>query len=77
MKKFVKAMDKLPLIVKIILALPGLDIIWNIVRLCLSIAKNNVGGVILGIVLLIVGIPFMWLIDIITLIFANRILWVD
>lgn len=77
MKKFIKAMDDLPLIVKIILAIPALDIIWNIVRVCRSAAANNFLGVILGILLIVVGIPFMWLVDIISLVCLNRVLWID
>ena len=77
MSSFVKAMDSMPMIVKIILALPALDIIWNIYRVVRSAAKKNVLGIVLGIVLIIVGIPFMWLVDIISIIICNKVLWID
>ncbi|MBQ8444535.1 MAG: hypothetical protein IJX25_04195 [Clostridia bacterium] len=77
MKSFVNAMENLPLWAKVLLALPALDIIWVIYRLVKSIDKNNVLGIILAVVLIIVGIPFLWLIDIITLLISNYVLWLD
>lgn len=77
MKSFIKGMDGLALWIKIILALPILDIVWNVYRLARSIDKGSVLGIVLGILLIIIGIPFMWLVDIISLIVANKILWID
>lgn len=77
MKSFISAMDKLPKIVKIILALPFLDIIWVVYRLIKSISKKNTLGIVLAILLIIFGIPFLWLIDIITIIISNKVLWLD
>ena len=75
--KFLKAMDDLPLIVKIILAIPALDIIWVIYRIVKSLAKGNMIGVILGIVLVIVGLPFLWLVDIIFIVLKGQVFWID
>lgn len=77
MKKFVSAMDGLPKVVKIILALPFLDIVWVIYRLIKSISKKNTLGIILAILLLVFGIPFLWLIDIITIVLSDKVLWLD
>ena len=77
MKSFIKGMNGLALWIKIILALPVLDIVWNIYRLARSIDKKSTLGMILAVVLIIIGIPFMWLIDIITLLIANKVLWID
>ena len=77
MKKFIDWMDSAPLLLKIILALPAVDIIWVVYRICRSFAKENMLGLILGIVLIIVGIPFLWLVDIITLILMNKVIWID
>ncbi len=61
MKEYVRVMDGLPLIIKVILALPCLDgIFYGIYR----IAK---GRVIIGILWIILGIPLLWIIDIYTL----------
>ena len=77
MKNLIKAVNDLPLIVKIILALPGLDIVWNIMRLIRSLDANNMVGVILAVVILFVGIPFFWIIDILCLVLKKDIWWID
>lgn len=70
-----KGLENLPLLIKIILALPVLDIVWVIHRLLVSVSKGHVLGIILAIVLIVVGLPFLWLIDIITLIITGKVLW--
>ena len=77
MKNFIKAMDNLPFIVKLILAIPALDIIWNIYRLCRSLKKGNLVGIILSVLLITVGLAFMWLIDIICVLLNNKVWWID
>ena len=77
MSKKRKGLENLPLWVKIILALPGLDIIWMIHRVYRSCLKKSVFGIVLGIALIIIGIPFMWLVDIITLLVSGKVLWID
>lgn len=49
MKDFVKAMDELPLVLKVILALPALDIVWAIYRIVKGVAYDNVVTLIAGI----------------------------
>ena len=34
-------------------------------------------GIVLAIVLIVIGIPFLWLVDIISLIVVNKVLWVE
>ena len=77
MKSIIKTMDNLPKLIKLILAIPALDIIWALYRLCRSLDKNNMVGVILGVVLIFVGIPFMWLIDILCIFFKDKVWWID
>ena len=77
MKNFIKAMDNLPFIVKLILAIPALDIIWSIYRLCRSLKKGNLVGIILSVLLITVGLAFMWLIDIICVLLNNKVWWID
>ena len=77
MKSIIKTMDNLPKLIKLILAIPALDIIWVLYRLCRSLDKNNMIGVILGVVLIFVGIPFMWLIDILCILFKDKVWWID
>lgn len=73
----VSAFDNLPKWAKIILALPFLDILWVVYRLFRSIEKSNVLGIVLAVLLLIIGIPFLWLVDIITLIIQDKVYWID
>ena len=73
----ISTLDNLPKWGKLLLALPVLDIVWVVYRLVRSIEKKNSLGIILAAVLIVVGIPFMWLIDIITLLLQDRIYWID
>lgn len=77
MKEFIKAMDEAPLWLKIVLALPGIDIIWVVYRVLKSAVKNNMVGLIVAAILIIVGIPFVWLIDIICLLVLGKVWWID
>lgn len=69
---FVKAMDNLPWIVKLIFALPGLNIIWGIYRLIKGIVKKNGVLTIAGIVWIFAGWAILWIIDLITVIVNGR-----
>ncbi len=77
MKDIIKAFDNLPTIVKVILALPGLDIVWAVYRLCRSIDKNNTVGIILGVLMILLCPVIIWILDIITLIAYDKVLWID
>ncbi len=77
MKNFIVAMEKLPLWLKVVLALPFLDIVWTIYRIIRSLDKQSYFGVILGIIILIIGIPFLWLVDIICILVMGHIFWID
>lgn len=77
MKGLIKAFDGLPKIVKFILALPVLDIVWAVYRLCRSLSKNNVLGIVLAIIMLFVCPALFWLVDMITILVANKVLWID
>ena len=66
MKEFIKAVDNLPWIVKIILALPGIDLVWAIYRIIKGIEKNDVVLIVIGIIWIIGGCTITWLWDLIT-----------
>ena len=70
MDKFIKSMDEMPLWAKILLALPVVDIVWNVYRLCKSIKNQSTPGIIVAVLLL-------WLVDIITIAVQGKILWFD
>lgn len=77
MKDLVRAFDSLPKWAKVILALPFLDIVWAFYRLCRSIGKGNVLGIVLAIVMLIVCPILFWILDIITIVLMDKVLWID
>lgn len=77
MRDIIKFFDNLPLIVKIIFALPVLDILWAIYRLCRSIDKGNAVGIVLAILMLFICPAIFWLIDIITLLINGKVIWLD
>ena len=77
MKNLIKTFDDLPLLIKVILCIPVLAIAWMIYRICRSLLKENMVGVIIAIVLVIVGIPFMWLVDLICILMNGKVWWID
>ncbi|NMA05469.1 MAG: hypothetical protein GX931_03755 [Acholeplasmataceae bacterium] len=75
MKSYVNWMEGNSKLVKVLLALPIINILWWVYRLFKSIEKGHTLGIVLAIILLIVGIPFLWLLDLITLIVLDKVLW--
>lgn len=74
MKELISALDNLPLVAKIILAV-FLDIVWHIYRIMKSVDTNNTTALIVSIILLF--IPFMGIIDLIVLILKGEVLYLD
>lgn len=73
MKGFIKAVDDLPWIVKLILALPGLDsFCWGIYRIVKGLDKNDLVQIVVGIIWLLAGWAVLWIVDIITIIMYKR-----
>jgi hypothetical protein len=67
MKEYVKFIDDLPYIMKIILALPGLDgVFYGIYR----IAK---GRLLIGILWIILGFAILWIIDLVSVILNGKV----
>ena len=77
MKAYVNAFDGFSKVVKVLLALPILDILWVVYRLCKSADNKNTLGVVLAVVMLIVGIPVLWLGDMVTILLNDKVLWID
>ena len=70
MKEFRKFIDSLPLIWRIILALPLLDgIVYGIYRIC----KGNTPNVILGIIWIFAGSAITWVVDLVFLLLGKKI----
>ena len=71
MAEFRKWMDSLPLWLKIVFALPGIDgIMYGLYR----IAKNDTPNIILGVIWLIAGTCVTWIVDIVFLLTKGKVL---
>lgn len=77
MKNLIKTFDELPLIVKVIFCIPMLDIVWSIYKICKSVDKSNVLGIVLGILTIIPGAFFIWIIDLVTVLLNGNVWWLD
>lgn len=77
MKDIIKTLEGLPWIVRFLLTI-FLDLYNNIIRLCRSIEKNNVLGIVLAIILIPTGGFFvLWIIDIFFVLLNKKIWWID
>ncbi|MFA5471539.1 MAG: hypothetical protein WCZ00_03645 [Acholeplasmataceae bacterium] len=73
MSDFIKAFDNLPWIVKLILALPGIDsFAWGIYRIIKGLKNNDMLQIIIGIIWLLAGWAVLWIVDIITIILYKK-----
>lgn len=71
MEQYRNFIDSLPLIVKIILALPILDgFVYGIYRIC----KGTLIGIILGIIWIFAGSVVTWVLDIVFLALGKNVL---
>ena len=66
MKEFVKLIDELPWIVKIILCIPVLDIVWAIYRIVKALANKDSFNLIIGIIWVIGACSLTWIFDLVT-----------
>ncbi len=73
MKDIVHFFDEMPLILKIILALPFIDgIAWGIYRIAKGIDENNAVLFIAGIIWIIFGFFLFWVLDLVAIIIKGR-----
>ena len=71
-KDLLKAIDKLPFIVKIILCIPALDIIWAIYRIMKGLTEKNTVLTVIGILCIVPGAFFIWIVDMITTVLNGK-----
>ena len=64
----IKAIDELPWILKLILAIPALDIVWAIYRIIKGVTTDNLFLLVVGILWIVPGIAFGWIIDLVSII---------
>ena len=72
MKEFIKAIDRLPKILKLLLCIPVLDIVWAIYRIVKGLNKKDNRLVVIGILWIIPGSMFGWIFDIITVLLYDH-----
>ena len=72
MKDLIKAMDRLPKILKLILCIPALDIVWAIYRIIKGLVKNDSFLLVLGILWIIPGAIFAWVFDLVTVLLYDH-----
>ena len=63
----VKWFESAPLWLKVIFALPGLDIIWAIFRIVKGASQGKVALIIAGILWILLGWAILWIVDIVTI----------
>lgn len=73
MKQFVKAMNDLPFILKLILCIPVLDIVWAVYRIVKGITKESLVQIIVGVLWIVPGAVFLWLVDIIGVLLYKKV----
>ena len=61
MSDFLKAVDGLPLLAKVILCIPVLEIFYGICRVVNGAVKNDVVWIVLAVLTIIPGAFFMWI----------------
>lgn len=77
MKDLVKALEGLPYIVRVLLTIFW-GIYGNLMRLFRSLAKNNLVGIILAVILLLCGgFLILWIWDVIRVILGKQVWWID
>ena len=69
---FVKWLDKSPLWVKIIFALPGFDIIWAIYRIVKGASTGKLPTLVAGILWILLGWAILWVVDLVSVILYKK-----
>ncbi len=73
MASLIKAFDDLPWIVKLILALPGIDsFAWGIYRIVKGINNNDMIQILVGVIWVLAGWAILWIIDIVTILLYKK-----
>lgn len=75
MKGLVKWFEDAPVWLKVIFALPGLDIIWAVFRIVKGAVQGKIGLVLVGILWILLGWAILWIIDIVTIVIKKHPIW--
>lgn len=77
MKELLRQVHELPLFVKVLLCIPMVDIFYSILRVISGASKNDVVWIVLGVLTIIPGAFFMWIVDVIFVVWKGDALLVD
>ena len=72
MKGFIKTVNGLPLILKLLLCIPVVEIFYGICRVINQAAKKNILLLIVAILTIIPGAAFMWLVDLVCILLTGH-----
>lgn len=73
MNNFIKTLDDMPFILKLLFALPVLDIIWAIYRIAKGAETKNTLMLVAGILWIFFGCVITWLIDFVSVILCKKV----
>ena len=77
MKDLVKTLETLPWIIRVLLVLLY-GAYGNLIRLFKSLAKKNIVGVVLAVILLVAGgLLILWIVDLVCVLTNKPIWWID
>lgn len=74
-KKFTSWLEGQSMVLKLVLALPVLDIIWGIYRIFKALQANDPVRIIIAILLIIPGTTVTWILDIIWILTQGNGFW--
>lgn len=77
MKNLVKSLESLPWIIRVLLVVLY-GTYGNLIRLFKSLAKKNIVGVVLAVILLLAGgLLILWIVDLVCVLTNKPIWWID
>lgn len=68
----IKWFEKAPFWLKLIFALPGLDIIWGIFRVVKGAVKKDFPLLLIGVLWIVLGWAILWVIDFVSIIIKKN-----
>jgi hypothetical protein len=68
----IKWFEEAPLWLKIVFALPGIDIVWAIFRIVKGVTKKDYNLVLIGILWILLGWIALWVVDLVSIIIKKH-----
>ena len=74
MKEFIDKVNELPLIVKVVLCIPCIDIFYGVCRIIQGLAKEDALWIVLGVLTVFPGAFFIWILDLVWVVWKGHAL---